>query len=84
MISAKEAYKIAYDIFVFNDCAGVGEMRDAGEYWLFSEKCDCPIYGAIEICVPKNGDEPFIINTFREPYAEKWRNAKKVCLLDVK
>jgi hypothetical protein len=78
MVGLKEAYEIANDFFISNDYAGVAEVRDTGEKWLFMGKLKRATYGTCEVCVPKDGTAPHLFDINNEQYGEMWRSAKKV------
>lgn len=80
MVDLKTAYKIANDFFLENDYAGVCEARETDTSWLFEGKCKQTTYGTSEVCVPKNGDEPYLFNIAHEEGANMWGNAKIVLL----
>ena len=63
MISIEKAYRIANSFFVENDYVGVYEVRENEDSWLFVPQCKSACYGVANVCVPKNGDEPYVFST---------------------
>ena len=80
MVDLKTAYRIANDFFLENAYLGVYEARETDTSWLFEGKCKGTCYGTSEVCVPKNGDEPYIFSVTDMDSAIMWRNAKVVSL----
>lgn len=78
MIDFKTAYGIANDFFLENGYTGVHETRENNDSWLFSGKCEQVTYGTSEVCVPKNGDGPYLFDTSHEKELTIWENAKVV------
>lgn len=78
MVDLKTAYKIANDFFIENDYAGVYEVRETNDKWLFEGKCKRTCYGTFEICVPQNGDEPYLFSNTDDNGFAMWKNAKVV------
>lgn len=70
MVEFKEACEIATKFFLENDYAS--------DKWLFSPKCKKTCYGVSYICVPKNGDEPYLFNPTGMDNILMWENAKIV------
>ena len=66
MVDLKSAYNIANDFFLNNGYEGVYESRETDNSWLCCGKCKRPNYGTSEVCVPKNGDEPYVFNIAHE------------------
>ena len=61
MVDLVEALKMAEKAFREDKCyVGVKEICETEEYWLFSGKAKQTVNGYFNICIPKNGDEPFI------------------------
>lgn len=56
----------------------IDEAKDASDKWLFSPKCKKTCYGVSYICVPKNGDEPYLFNPTGMDNILMWENAKIV------
>lgn len=56
------ACKFCYSEFQ-EEHAGIGKIRDCGEYWIFYQKCDADEYGTVPIIVYK-GDKQPIAMTF--------------------
>ena len=75
MVDLKTAYNIANEFFLNNGYEGVYESRETDNSWLFNGKCKRTNYGTSEVCVPKNGDEPYIFNIAHEDGAIIWENA---------
>ena len=80
MVEFKEAYEIATNFFLENDYAGVDEAKDTNDMWLFAHKCKKTCYGVSYICVPKNGDEPYIFNPTGMDNGIMWENASIVLM----
>lgn len=80
MVDLKTAYKIANDFFLENNYAGVYEVRETNDKWLFEGKCKCTCYGTSEMCVPKNGEEPYLFSITGMDNAIMWKNAKIVSI----
>ena len=59
-VDFETAYWIAERCFLENDYVGIQESRENKESWLFSGKAEQTICGSFEICVPKNGDTPYV------------------------
>ena len=78
MVDMKTAYKIANDFFLENNYVGVYETRETSDKWLFLGKCENTCYGTSEVCVPKNGDEPYLFSITDEMFFDIWENAKVV------
>lgn len=79
MVELKDAYKMANDCFLDNeDYLGVREVRETEDKWLFEGKLKHTTYGTFEICVPKNGDEPYLYNPYEKKYMELWEKANVV------
>ncbi len=78
VVGLKKAYKIANDFFLENDYAGVYEVRETDSSWLFVPKCKATCYGVADICVPKNGEEPYIFCVTDVNGAIMWENAKVI------
>lgn len=78
MVDIKTAYKIANDFFLANDYVGVYEIRETNEEWLFLGKCKQACYGTTEICVPKNGEDPYLFSITGTAELHKWINAEIV------
>ena len=80
MVEFKDAYESANKIFLENEYAGVHEARENDDSWLFAGKCKQKSYGTFEICIPKNGDSPYIFNVAHEDGATVWKNARIVSI----
>lgn len=80
MVYLEEAYEIAKDFFLKNGYIGVDEARETDSSWLFNGKSEQSIYGTSEVCVPKNGDEPYVFNIAHEEGAAMWENAEAIHL----
>lgn len=80
MVDLKTAYKIANDFFLENNYAGVHEARETDSSWLFEGKCKQTCYGTSEVCVPKDGAEPYIFNIAHEDGVNMWENARTVSI----
>mgnify|MGYP000088608396 CR=1 FL=1 len=78
VVEFKEACEIATKFFLENDYASIDEAKDASDKWLFSPKCKKTCYGVSYICVPKNGDEPYLFNPTGMDNILMWKNAKIV------
>jgi len=78
VVDLKTAYDIAKDFFLENNYSGVFEIRESKNNWLFEGKCDSVQYGSSEVCVPKNGDEPYLFSIRMKDGFEMWKNAKEV------
>lgn len=78
MVDMKAAYRIANDFFLENNYAGVYETRETSDKWLFVGKCKNTCYGTSEVCVPKNGDEPYLFNITDARALDMWKKAKVV------
>ena len=72
MISIEKAYRIANSFFVENDYVGVYEVRENEDSWLFVPQCKSACYGVANVCVPKNGDEPYVFSTTDADGAVMW------------
>ena len=84
MVDVVEAFKMAEKVYLEDDCyAGVREIRETADYWLFSGKAKHTLYGYFDICIPKSGDEPFIYSNDIK-MAEIWNNATIIKLEDIK
>ena len=73
MVDLKTAYKIVNDFFLENDYAGIYEVRETDDKWLFEGICRHTFYGASEVCVPKNGDETYIFSLTGMDNAIMWK-----------
>ena len=80
MIDLKKAYEIANDFFLENGYVGVHEARENDDSWLFSGKCEQATYGTSQVCIPKNGDEPYLFDTAHEKEFTMWENATVVSI----
>lgn len=78
MISLKRAYNIATDFFIRNGYVGVYEIRELKDKWVSMGKSEETIYGASQVCIPKNGDEPYLIDISHEPELTQYNKAKRV------
>lgn len=77
MISIEKAYRIANSFFVENDYVGVYEVRENEDSWLFVPQCKSACYGVANVCVPKNGDEPYVFSTTDADGAVMWERGKE-------
>ena len=80
MVDLKTAYQILNDFFLKNDSDGVYEARETNDNWLFEGKCKGTCYGTVEVCVPKNGDGPYVFSATDTDGVIMWSNAKVVSL----
>ena len=78
MIDLKTAYDIANNFFLENNYAGVFEIRESNKSWLFEGMCHRAQYGCSEICVPKNGDAPYLFNIRMDEGFKMWESAKEI------
>ena len=78
MVCLEKAYKQADDFFRDNDYAGVDTTRETDDSWLFCPKCKETCYGVSYVCVPKNGEAPYLFSVSDEEMAEVWINAKEI------
>ena len=46
--------------------------------WLFSAKTEQTMYGSFEICVPKNGENPYVFTVTDTDGFKLWNNAKLI------
>ena len=46
--------------------------------WLFSTKTEQTMYGSFEICVPKNGENPYVFTVTDTDGFKLWNNAKLI------
>lgn len=81
MISIEKAYRIANSFFVENDYVGVYEVRENEDSWLFAPQCKSACYGVANVCVPKNGDEPYVFSTTDTDGAVMWERGKEVSII---
>nr|DAI33125.1 MAG TPA: immunity protein [Caudoviricetes sp.] len=78
MVDLEKAYKIANGFFLDNDYVGVHEIRENADSWLFVPQCKSACYGVANVCIPKNGDEPYVFSTAEPDGAAVWNSAKAV------
>lgn len=71
MVKFCEAYKLANDYYVSENGA-VYEARENADNWMFTGKYERPTYGTADVCVPKNGTEPFLLNSTDEDWLMMW------------
>ena len=84
MIDVVEAFKMTEKVYLEDDCyTGVREIRETVDYWLFSGKAKHTLYGYFDICIPKNGEKPFIYSNDKK-MTEIWNNATVIKLDDIK
>lgn len=63
MIDIKKASQIAEKFFKTDKCYdGILEIRESKQDWMFEGKAKTPVYGASIVCVPKNGEDPYLMN----------------------
>lgn len=63
MIDIKKASQIAKKFFKTDKCYGsIGEIRESEQDWMFEGKAKKTLYGASIVCVPKNGEDPYLMN----------------------
>lgn len=75
MVSIKKAYDLANAFFINKGYTGVLEGREVEENWAFMQKnvsADAKRFG---VCVPKNGEEPFMFDESNEKAIEKYDKA---------
>lgn len=80
MVDLKTAYKIAHDFFIEDGYSGVYEIRESETSWMFMGKCKKTCYGTSEICVPKDGSDPYLFSISHEDFFSTWKNAKIIFL----
>lgn len=78
MVNLKTAYKIANAFFLENEYVGVYEIRETNNAWLFMGKCKQACYGTTEVCVPKNGEAPYLFSITDDEGLRMWKNGKTV------
>ena len=79
-LNLKKHMRLQLIFFLENDYAGVYEAKDTNDMWLFAPKCKKTCYGVSYICVPKNGDEPYIFNPTGMDNVIMWENASIVLM----
>lgn len=77
MVKFCEAYKLANDYYVSENGA-VYEAREDADNWMFIGKYERTTYGTSDVCVPKNGMEPFLFNRTDGDWWMIWNNGKVV------
>ena len=77
-VDYETAYWIAERCFLENDYIGIAETRETIDAWLFSGKAEQTMYGNFEICVPKNGDTPYVFTTTDIEGFKLWSQGKPV------
>ena len=63
MITLEKAYEIANEFYKTDECYdGILEIRESQDNWLFEGRLKHTTYGTNNVCVPKNGEEPYLFN----------------------
>ena len=77
-VDYETAYWIAERCFLESDYIGIAESRETIGLWLFSAKTEQTMYGSFEICVPKNGENPYVFTVTDTDGFKLWNNAKLI------
>ena len=80
MLKFEEAYEIATNFFLENDYAGVAEARETNDKWIFAPQCKRICYGVSYVCVPKNGDDPYVFNPTGMDNAVMWNESNPISI----
>lgn len=73
MVKFCEAYKLANDYYI-SDNGEVYEARENADNWMFTGKYKRATYGTSDVCVPKNGTEPFLCSSVDAEWLMMWNN----------